>query len=601
VGATVFVAARSSGSYFPTAWPLLGAAVVPGAAVLLVIGRRPARWIVIAAGALAAYGTWSLLSVAWGGLPDVAWATFDQSLIGAAALLLGSLLAGVGCAGWVIGGVVTGLTLEALELLSRLQAGPAPSDWFNGRKIQGPVGYANAQAAFLAVGVALAFWLAADRRVAIRLASGAASGVLIGTLLLTQSRGALLALAVALVAQVALSRDVRTLALVLVGVLYVGALWHPLRDVDHALVDSSGQGRVHALHHYAGFVVVGSLAFAVLAATPPAVAAARRTLLAAAVVAVLAATIAVPIVRPSTLHDLRSALNSSLSTEEPADLPGGDTRLTSLSLTGRGKVWRVALQLYEEHPAVGAGKGEFARAWDKDRTDYNESVLQPHSIELEALSELGVPGALFFLVFAVCAFFALVRPPGRVGPGRAAGVAALGVLVLQASVDWTFSFPALVVAVLLVVGALAGPGRRRAATLLAYAGLTAAAVATLIGFAGPYLSARTLVQAAKTLPNDPARAWDLASRARGYDRWSPDVVALQGQIAEASGKLVLAASLYGRAADLAQHRWGYQAEQARLLSQAGLKAESRAVCRTAWADDPIEQGLRNSVCADVNH
>ncbi len=51
--------------------------------------------------------------------------------------------------------------------------------------------------------------------------------------------------------------------------------------------------------------------------------------------------------------------------------PGGETRLSSLSLTGRLQTWRVALRLYQHHPVLGAGTGQFARTWDQQRSDHN--------------------------------------------------------------------------------------------------------------------------------------------------------------------------------------------------------------------------------------
>jgi hypothetical protein len=566
---------------------------------LLFAGRRPCRWIGIAALALASYAAWSLASVAWGGVPDVAWTTFDEALIGAAALVLGSLLACGGLAPHVIGGVTAGLTAEAIELLYRLQAGPVPAEWFDGRKIQGPVGYANAQASLLAVGIPLALWLASHRSTALRAAGGAAAAVLLGALLLTQSRAAVVVLALALIVQVALSRDARTVGLTLALVGVGAVLWRPLRQVDRALVDGALQTRLAAFRHDVHWVVLGAAAVALLAATPPRVPWVRRALVGGAVVSVLAAA-ALTASRPETRHELWRLVTRGETSVEPADLPPGATRFSSISFTGRLELWGVAWRLYERHPLVGAGKGAFARTWDRERTNLNYSVLQPHSLELEALSELGIPGILAVVGFTVSALVALLMRRQRQPALAAAGVAVLLVTMLQASVDWTFSFPALLVAALLAVGVAAGPGRRRRTRVPVKAALVLIALAVVISYGAPYMAAHDLAQAQRLAARHPLRAWAAAARARSYDRWNPDVVDLQAQIAARTGNLGLSASLYARAAELALRPWREQARRAEVLQRAGRGTASQAACRMALKENPLELALRTGVCGDVS-
>ena len=564
---------------------------------LLLAGRRPTAWVTASAAAIAAFGVWSLLSVAWGGVPDFAWRTFDQSLLAAAVLVCGSMIAGGGRTQWVLAGVAAGVTAEAVEVLYRVQSGPIPADWLEGRKVQGLVGYANAQGAILAIGIPIAVWFACKPRLVVRAAAGAAAGALLGGMLLTQSRGALLALGIALLLQAALARDVRVLSVSIAIGLSGAALWLPLRHVDHALIDSSAAVQTAAFRHFVALVLVACVVLAAVAATPPQSARLRRALLAATLIAVLGATVGVAAARPGTFHELRARLHDSFSGPQPENLPGGTTRLTSLSLTGRVKTWRVGWKLYTQHPVIGAGRGEFARAWTVDRTDLNLYVLQPHSIELEALSELGIPGALFFAAFGVFGFLALLRR-GRLDARVAACVAVLAVLLLQASVDWTFSFPALVAAVLLVVGVGAGAGRARPAGRALSVGAGIAAALILVGLAGQYFSARTLEHAAKVATSDPARAWDLASQARWYDRWSPDVVVLQAQIAETTGRYHLAATLFEHAAGLALDPWREEFLRAGALKRDGLAAEARVACRTAHVENPLEWRIQRGPCDD---
>ena len=547
---------------------------------------------------LAALGAWGLASVAWGGIPDVAWTRFDQALIGGLALVLGSLLAAAGVGSWVAGGVLAGLAAEAVEVIVRLQTLSVSSDWFQGRKVQGPVGYANAQGALAAVGILLALGVMTNRHAAVRAAAGAAAGLLCGELLLTQSRGALLALAAGLLVVTLLSLDGRTALLALAAGGSAAILWLPLRAVDRALVAGHRAAEETAFRHFALWVLGCAVVLALLAAVPPALVA-RRALVPVCIAAALAAGAAVLVVHPGVLSSLRRSVDASTSRIDPSRLPGGDTRLTSISFTGRIKTWRAAAKLFERHPVLGAGSGQFARTWDRTRTINNLTVLQPHSLELELLSELGTPGGVLFGAFVALVLAAILRWGRRLAPPVAAATAAFLALVLQASVDWTWSFPALLVAALLALGAATDGGRRRLTGLAAFGGLLAVTACLVVAFGAPWLAARTADRAEAALPADPSRAWDLATKARFYDRWSPAVVAVEARAAEAGGDLVQAAALYRRAAQLDQRPWRYDAEAARVLARAGRTRAMRAECRKAFAENPLELSLREGVCGAV--
>jgi O-antigen ligase len=599
VATATFVSTQASGAYFASEWPLLAAAVILPTFALLAYGVRPPRWVGVGAVSLVAYGGWSLASVSWGGLPDPAWTSFDQALLGAAALVLGSLLVRWTAGDWLLGAIALGVTIEAVELLVRLQAGPVPADWFDGRKLQGPVGYPNAQAALLAVGIPVALLFAARGRLALRLAGGATAAILLGAMLLTQSRGGLLAVAVALAVQIGLAREARLTALAILLGLCGAVLWLPLRTVDDALVAGTERVRVDALRGYVGWVVLGAAVLALVAATPPAAAVVRRTLLAGSILLLLAAPVVVVVARPDAVDRVRSALSEAHSSVEPADLPGGETRLSSLSLTGRARTWRAALELYRAHPILGAGRGVFGRKWDRVRPHYNLSVLQPHSLELETLSEVGVPGSILLAAFVIAAFVAIVRRHIHALGGAAAPAAVLLALLLQASVDWTFSFPALVVSTLLVVGAAGGPGRRAKTGLPTQVILSIGALAAIVAYGGPYMAARDLEPASSALAHAPDRAWRLAGRAHRYDPWNAEVVDVQARAAAATGHLALSASLFARAAVLAQRPWQEELGRATVLAHAGRRTESLAACRAALDENPLEPVLRHGLCGVV--
>lgn len=78
-----------------------------------------------------------------------------------------------------------------------------------------------------------------------------------------------------------------------------------------------------------------------------------------------------------------------------------NTHLVSLSGSGRGEYWRVALTTFTSAPIVGHGAGTFGRLWLIKRPD-TLNVQDAHSLYLETLSELGIVGlALLLAVLAV--------------------------------------------------------------------------------------------------------------------------------------------------------------------------------------------------------
>jgi hypothetical protein len=590
VAVLVFVSAHAEGSYFASAWPLLGAVLVVAATALMLLQASASGWQAAAAASLAIFGLVALASVEWGGLPDIAWKTLDAAVIGGAALLLGSLISGVHARGpgLVLTGVLCGSTALALELVYRLQAGSAPSSWFDGRKVEGPVMYHNAQGAFFAIGIPLALWATTRRPGLARAAGGFACLTLIAALLVTQSRGALLATLAAVVVQLALAREARLVAHAVLASLLGAALVIPFRDVDAALVNGSN----HAAAQFRSFAGWGLLAAAVLAAIAalPRTRTVRRGLVGLTAVLVVAALA----VGAPHAGDLRPAIHRALNGEEPTSLPGGQTRLSSLSLTGRKQIWRVAVDSYRDAPLLGHGSGSFTEIFTRERKDHNLYVLQPHSIELEVLAELGLPGAAAFAGFIVLLAIGLVR--GRASrAGRAAAAAVLVALLAQASLDWTFSFPALVAAALLVAGAATGRGSIRVRAAPASLALTAVAAAALVSLGGPYLATHDLSRAREAATPD--RAWQLLRRARGFDPWNAEVIDYQAQVAENAGRFREAAALYGHASTLARISWAEEYRRARALREGGFIPASKEACLRARSLNPLEPLLTRGLCA----
>src|SRR6185295_18877335 len=119
--------------------------------------------------------------------------------------------------------------------------------WYYQRYLEGPVGYHNAQATLFALGVPLALGAATSRRLPVRVVGAAALGPLVGALILTQSRGALLALGIASVVLLAWARDLRLVLFALPAAAVTGGMLLAVRSVDAALVEGPAAAHVDEL------------------------------------------------------------------------------------------------------------------------------------------------------------------------------------------------------------------------------------------------------------------------------------------------------------------------------------------------------------------
>jgi O-antigen ligase/polysaccharide polymerase Wzy-like membrane protein len=595
VAVLVGVGAREEGGYYVDVWAPLGLALLAILAVLVFYRRGPALLPSIGAAALVALGGWSVLSTQWGGIPNAAWTLLGQSIVAAAALLAASSMAfSARVRTAVYAGVLLGLTAHAVEILARVAVTGGPAGWFLGRYLQGPVGYHNAQATLFVLGLPLALTAATSRRLAARAVGGAATGALLGALILTQSRGALLAAGVSAVVLLAWSREIRLLMFIAPVLAAVAALLAAVRDVDAALVDGTAATHLHDLRR---FVLWSGLAALALATTASANTTSRVGRVWAVSVASL--TLALGVFAGFQARDTIGRAIDSVTTSVqagPDRAPAGATRLTSLSLNGRGDVWRVAWAMARERPVSGNGIGQFSRRWGTERSDGALYVLQPHSLELELLGELGAIGLVAFAVFVVGAFGAAANSPSRHRAAVAGSVVVA--LLVETSVDWTWSFPAVVLPVMLIVGAAAGGIRIR--RLLPFAAIAIpVVVAAAVVLAFPYLSDRQLDRGSALADTNADEAWTLALDAQRLDPWDEEPLVLQGQLAEAAGRYALAAAKYDRAASLSRQPWLDYFHEAFAWKHAVALTQLRRACGLAAAANPKEPLLRSGPCGGI--
>jgi O-Antigen ligase len=446
--------------------------------------------------ALLALAAWVGISASWSPAPSLA---RDEALLTALYALalflplitIGSAVERLGAAAVVVAGL--GALAVATEL--RLRYGSHPATLYIYGRLDFPVSYPNANAAFFLVG----FWPAigvATRRtwpvVARAAALGAATALLAGWLL-AQSKGGAIALAVSAIVFFALCpARLRALPPTLVAGALVGAAFRPLTAPYRASsADLAGTIR-HAgtvsLLLVALAAVVG-LVYAVLDRRIVVSARAHRVLSFVTLLALVAAlaggagAFAATVDRPGHfLADKWRSFKTLPSTRQ------GSSHLFSLG-SNRYDFWRVALRTFEDHPLAGVGGRGFATVYLQEGRSF-ETPQRAHSLELDELSETGIVGfALLALGLGLPLAVALIR--ARRSLLRAA-LAAGGVYwLVHSTVDWTWSFPALSLPAVLLIGVAAVPERGRPLRPLAAVPFGVAAVAlALFAFAPPWLSDR---------------------------------------------------------------------------------------------------------------
>ena len=585
IAVAVWLATRSHGAYDIAAWAPLGLLLLATALVVWIGGWGLPRRAAAPAAALVVLGVWAAVSGLWGGVPDAGWTTLDQLLVAAAALAVGAMLATPPRRVRVIqGAVLAGIAAHGVELLGRLALSSDPAAFFHGRVLYGLVGYQNAQAAILAIGIPPALALAAQHHRLLRAAGAGTAVLLCAGVLLTESRGGLLALVIGVIVQIAWSRNGRVAATALLTSAAAAVLAVELRHVDRALFAGTPE---HAVRVYV-IVALGAAAAAAVLAQIELPRPSRRALTAAAAVTICV----LGVVGGLTVAPRLGTAWSQLTSDAPPLAAPGSTRLVSLSLDGRREAWRVALGMIEAHPLLGEGPASFPLRWTEDRRLAGLYIIQPHSLELELLSELGIVGLASFLAFVVLTYRGIARAGRGIG-AVAAGV--ISIVLIQASYDWTWSFLGLVAPALLIVGAACATGARfrgTPATML---------IVTLIVISGaavtaPYLADRQLRSARALEASDPKAAWMHTQAAARLDPWNEEARSLQAAIAESVGKFSLAARRYRDAASVAQAPWADYYQEALAWQRAGFNARRLAACRAAQAQNPLEPLLERDQC-----
>jgi hypothetical protein len=461
-GALVVFLGFNAGGYFP-ATPAIAAIVLAQVLLVRIVqARHPLEGLglltLVAIAATGTYGALTLASALWSHSTGRALIELDRVWLYLLVLVLfGTVRASRANMRWLVRGLALGASVVCLAgLISRV----APDVWHTApdvanERLSYPVTYWNALGLLAALGIVFAAHLTCSlgERRWVRVLAAAALPLLGATLFFTFSRGAIAAGAIGLAVYALVARPRALLGGALAtapptAVLIVVAYHANLLDtVDPTTPAAVSQGHRVALVAGICAIACAGLRLVLAAQLDPRMArlAGRRIMDRRAKLAVMAglavaAAVAVPAagVPRIVAHDWDRFAGGLEPTIKHGDLR---QRLTDPANNARIKLWRVALQGFSSSPAQGQGAGMYQTLWDRRRPRYIYTV-NAHSLYLQAMAELGIPGVtlLAILIGAVLVGLAVrARGPRRSLYG--ALLAASVVWALHAGVDWDWEMP----------------------------------------------------------------------------------------------------------------------------------------------------------------
>jgi tetratricopeptide (TPR) repeat protein len=520
VGLVFGTSAFLSGFYDTTVWePILLGCLSLLVALAVARPAVPIGSAAVAIGGLLALWLWSLLSGSWTEAVDLAVTDANRWLLyGIVLALLLYLANDAESRRWLLGATTAGVLIVAGYVMLRFLAGEG-ADLFVVNRLDGPLGYINGVASYMLVGIWPLVALAERaRHPLVRGASVFAAVQLISVAILTQSRGAVLALiaSTALILIVVPGRLTRAWSLLVI--LGGAAVSIPaLRDVISSGVTAPTEDALRSIAEasLAGGLVAGLIwALACFATTAVARrsdsnARTMRRVSIAGITAIALIGIGVVFAHPGQRVDQVQNQYDTFTSLQPAD---GGSRLASGG-GNRYDYWRVAVNQLQAHPLNGVGAGNYTSTYYQERKT-SEDIQQAHSIELQTLGELGLIGGLALVAFVGAVLFGFWRtargsPFHRANPTIA--VAAGGTFLVwffQTSVDWMHLVPGLTGIALCAAAALlpaARPLNRRTPIV---AIVIVAVVAGLAAYpvANQLLALRLKAKASDKLRTDPIGA-----------------------------------------------------------------------------------------------
>jgi O-Antigen ligase len=436
-----------SGGYFDAARLYAGIAACVLLVVAALVSPLPRSWSAWAAPvAIGLLAVWVWLSAGWAPLEGAALADAQRVALYAVALMAATLLLGALPRAVEPALALGTLVVVGYGLAGRLLPGLVHlnvSRTALGR-LEQPLTYWNAMGALAAMGFVLGTRVLGDPRRPpwLRALLGAATVPLGLGVVLTFSRGTLIALAVGLAALCLLAptrAQLRAAGIALGAMVVaagVGIALGGVRTLDGSLGAREAQGAAMLV---VLVVVMGAVAVLARRELPGGVLARPwlTALAGAGAVVLVAVALAIAGAGPSTGTPAAGANPARLASAE----------------SNRYSYWKVALEAFAAHPLKGVGSGGFRVEWRRERK-VADPARDAHSLYLETAAELGLVGLLLLGVAIAAAARSAVLARRRDAAAAAGLIAALVLWAVHTGIDWDWEMPALTLVALAIVGAL---------------------------------------------------------------------------------------------------------------------------------------------------
>ena len=525
LGAGIGTSAFFFGYYNASIWVPAGLAIL--AALTAGLIARPPELGTAAVLALTGLGSlafWGLASGFWA--ESVEQAMIDGNRLLVYAVLLGFVivLARSDAAGsWLVGALAITTVSVGAALLARMLLGDADPLFLRGR-LNSPLGYANGEATYFLLAIWPCIAAAEQHRSRALAATGVAGASLLGSLLvLTGSRGGLVAAAASAVLVLALVPGrARRAWVLLIVVGSVAAIAPTLLDVGGA-----GRAEIATTAHTAAIATLLSalLAGVLWGVVTTAVRRVDARILRYATVGVfglaLATVLAIGIASSDSIaRSIDRQYDAFISLSAKPAVDSGAARLASGG-GNRYDYWRIAWKAWKRAPARGLGAGNYDVAYFANRATL-ENVRQPHSLPLQTLSELGLVGGALLLTFLIgvgIGAWHTARSARQTPQAHFIAVASIGMVaawLAHTSVDWSHLLPGVTAAAIVAAGLLVRPRTaearqpRTGAAHVRGRVVAAALVAAILTLIGVSLSRQGMAdyfrgEAREALAKNPAR------------------------------------------------------------------------------------------------
>lgn len=601
--------ATSNGGYFIAAWSpvalTLGLLLFAASLAGLLSGTR-SRWSTTATALFTAYAVWTLLSLIWSPDKGAAWEGAGLAILYLLAFWVTVIFVGLGASRrWIFVASIIGPATVAALTLSKLV--PHLGKLFEKGRLMGTVGYYNGEAAFLLIPFWAAIYLAGSRSVnpILRGAALAGSVLCLSVAVLSQSRGAMVAMAVSIpVFFIFSGQRLRGFIALIPVVVAMSIIFPGLNAVYIAfLKDSNPASTLGGIIPVVWLTAAGAglygLSWGLVDRrfTPPV------SVVRAIGGLVVAGTILALGLGAFAFHE-RVGNPVSWGEQKWEAFKINDTagqrqsRYLGVSGHGRYTLWKVAVKDFVSHPLLGVGTQNYEATYYRLRDHRAGNVLQPHSLPLEVLAERGIVGALLFFGFlAVCLAGGFRKRFGRLDPEEkaqfGAALAAVSYWFIHSSDEWFWQLPAVTVPAMIYLATLVAPWDHAGFSLSRWPRRVAGALVavSVIAIIIPLYAADRYLHMSKTTKN-PWMGLEYVERAQKLDPVDPRLPEQEAILALKIGDEPRAEAAYRREAHLNPDLYAPYQLLGSLYQHEGKPGEARVLYRKALSLNPLDQDLR---------